>query len=580
MTAPNWSTHWAETLLSELAAGGLERVVVAPGSRSTPLTTAGTREDQLNIDTHLDERSAGFYALGYGKRTGEPAAVISTSGTGAVNFHPAVVEANQSRTPLLVLTADRPPELQDSGANQTIEQTDLYGSAPRFARTLPAPHPDERSLRSLKTIAARALAAARGPNPGPVHLNVPLRKPLAPVPDADEQERLSALEAESARDGPFVTSYAGSVTPSQSAVDALRRAIERASRGLIVAGPMAPKPSRREAIVELARQTGFPLLADPLSNVRFGDHVKDNLVVGGYDGYLGTGGTESWPDPEVVVRFGASPTSKPLRHYLRDADTRQFLVDPTGGWREATFTATDHVEADVEPLVDALGEIDATPDASWQERFEWAEKVHWEAVEQESAPDWEGGILETVTRRAPDPATLFVSNSMPIRDLDRFGKPREADLTALGNRGASGIDGIVSTALGAGSGTTDPLIAVTGDLAYFHDMNGLVALGRFGLDATIVLINNDGGGIFHMLPISDFDPPFERQFKTPHGLDFSATEALYDLEFETIESSEVGDAIANSAGSHGTTVLEVRTDGKQNHDVRDSIRAAVSEQLN
>ena len=588
MTAPNLSTLWAGTLIDELLGGGLEQFVIAPGSRSTPLTVAAAEADGATVHTHLDERSAGFYGLGYGKRSGEPAALISTSGTGAVNFHPAVIEAAQSRTPLVVLTADRPAELHDSGANQTIDQHDLYGDAPRYSRTLPTPDARPRTLRSLRTTVARAVAAARSPNGGPVHLNVPLRKPLAPVEEEVEQAAIEmwAEQADAkiedqtdSRDGPAVTTHLGTVTPSQTTVAKLQRAITNAERGLIVAGPLAPDPERETAIATLARRTGFPLLADPLSNVRFGDHLRETLVLGGYDGYLGASAIDSWPKPDVVLRFGASPTSKPLRAYLRDSGARQFLVDPAGGWREATFTATDHVHSEVTSLVEALESVDTGHSTTWRERFERAESIHWETVAEDGERSWEGDILRQVTQQAPDPATIFVSNSMPVRELDRFGQPREADLTVLGNRGASGIDGIVSTALGAGMATTDPLIAVTGDLAYFHDMNGLIALGRFGLDATIVLVNNDGGGIFHMLPIADFDPPFESQFKTPHGLDFSATAALYDLEFDTIELETVGAAVAESTTSPGTQVLEVRTDADRSHQIRDSIRDRVAERL-
>ncbi|MBS3760594.1 2-succinyl-5-enolpyruvyl-6-hydroxy-3-cyclohexene-1-carboxylic-acid synthase [Halodesulfurarchaeum sp.] len=580
MSAPNLSTLWANNLVGELVASGLAQFVIAPGSRSTPLTVAAAGADGAEIDTHLDERSAGFYALGYGKQSGEPGVLVSTSGTGAVNFHPAVVEAHHSRTPLVVLTADRPPELQDSGANQTIDQHDLYGDAPRFARTLPTPDARPRTRRSLRTTVARAVRAAKPPNAGPVHLNVPLRKPLAPVEEPTEQAAIEQWADTGSQEGTAVKTHRGTVRPAPAAISDLTEAIENASRGLLVAGPLAPDPDRQAAIAKLGTQTGFPLLADPLSNMRFGDHLAEAQVFGGYDGYLGTTATASWPDPDVVVRFGASPTSKPLRQYLRDSATRQFLIDPAGGWQEATFTATDHVHSAVRPLVESLDPIDAAPSTAWKERFDRAETVHWQAVNTAEYRPSEGTVLGQVTREAPDPATIFVSNSMAVRDLDRFGQPQEAALTVLGNRGASGIDGILSTALGAGKATPDPLIAVTGDLAYFHDMNGLIALGRFGLDATIVLVNNDGGAIFHMLPIADFDPPFESQFKTPHNLDFSATEALYDLEFDTIKPETVGEAVAKSANSPGTQVLEVRTDAERSHEIRNSIRETVEDRLN
>ena len=275
--------------------------------------------------------------------------------------------------------------------------------------------------------------------------------------------------------------------------------------------------------------TGFPILADPLSNVRYGSHVPDAAVYGGYDAYLDSAVTDDWPTPDIVLRFGASPTSKPLRSYLARTGARQFVVDPAGAWREAEFAATDLVVSDTGPLAEVLADRVETRGAPWPE-LEDAETAHWTLLDDRDDV-FEGRIAETVVACAPDPATVFVSNSMPVRDLDRFARPQNADLSVLGNRGASGIDGITSSALGAGSATDDPLVLLTGDLAYYHDTNGLLALSRCGVDATIVLVNNDGGGIFHMLPIEAFDPPFQGQFKTPHGLDFEPTADLYGFDY-------------------------------------------------
>ena len=274
--------------------------------------------------------------------------------------------------------------------------------------------------------------------------------------------------------------------------------------------------------------------------------------------------------------------SKPLRQYLRDIGGRQFLIDPASEWREATFTASDLVQAHIQGLASAIDStgLDRAANREWHERISTAESTHWEAVDRTDSDDWEGGILESVTRKAPNPSTIFVSNSMPVRDLDRFGRPRRGSVTVLGNRGASGIDGITSTGLGAGSVTSDPLVIVTGDLAYFHDMNGLLALARFGIDATIVLVNNDGGGIFHMLPIETFEDVFETQFLTPHGLDFGPTADLYDLEFASVdERSAFEDRYTESLDREGTQVIEVTTDAEMSHRIREQIEADVAERL-
>ena len=590
MSAPNRNTLWARALVDELAKGGVTAACVAPGSRSTPLTVAFDAHEDVTVFSHLDERSAAYFALGRAKRTGEPTPLVCTSGTAAANFHPAVIEADEGRVPMLLLTADRPPELRESGANQTIDQEKLYGDAVRHYADLAEPEADDRKLRSLRTTAARALAATTGAPSGPVHLNVPFRKPLEPVrvegdvPD-DFADRFP-LAAEG-REGPYVRTTRGTPALPDVELEAMAEAISAAERGLVVAGPT---DRSLDAVAALARDTGFPVLADPLSGLRFGPHVADAAVIGGYDGFLDPAVTDDWPDPDIVLRVGAAPTSKHLADYLARVDCRQLVIDPAGEWRESTFTATDLVTADparfaadVRPLVDGggdgTGRTGSAGDDAWAARWRDAEAASREAIDSEDR-FYEGAVLGAVAALAPDPATLFVSNSMPVRDLDRFGRPREVDLTALGNRGASGIDGITSSALGAGSATDDPLVLVTGDLAYYHDMNGLLALSRCGIDATVVLVNNDGGGIFHMLPIEDYDPPFTGQFKTPHGLDFEPTGDLYDLDFESVADIDVfREAFRDSVASDGTRVIEVRSDAEASHRVREEIREAAVDEL-
>jgi 2-succinyl-5-enolpyruvyl-6-hydroxy-3-cyclohexene-1-carboxylate synthase len=611
--APNRATLWGRVICAELAASGVSGVCFAPGSRSTPLTVAATSHPGIEVFSHLDERSAAFFALGRGRR-GELTALICTSGTAAAEFHPAVIESDQARVPLLVLTADRPPELADSGANQTVDQEKLYGDAVRTFRDLPEPAADPRKLRSLRVTVCRAITTARGTPAGPVHLNARFRKPLEPtdVPgDVPEDLAERAPLAARGRDGPFVRASQGRPELRPSDLDTLAAALESAEKGLLVAGPADPLVEGRNdenggnggrkdtgdieyaaAIAALARATGFPVLADPLSELRFGAETSDAPICGGYDSYLDG---ENWPDPDLVLRFGASPTSKVLRHYLRDAETRQIVVDPAGGWREATFTATDLLAADPARLARGLadrlsydqnrpagdGEDDGKPSDSartrWAEQFVEAESRYWKLCE--AAHDeqfFEGTILRDVTALAPDPATLFVSNSTSVRDLDRFARPHEADVTALANRGASGIDGITSSALGAGSVDSDPLVLVLGDLAYYHDVNGLLACSRCGVDATIVLVDNDGGGIFHMLPIAEFDPPFTEGFETPHGLDFAPTGDLYDLEFTRVDSRDsFREAYENSLAGAGTQVIAVSFDSEASHQYRETIHEQI-----
>ncbi|MFB6221720.1 MAG: 2-succinyl-5-enolpyruvyl-6-hydroxy-3-cyclohexene-1-carboxylic-acid synthase, partial [Halolamina sp.] len=472
------------------------------------------------------------------------------------------------------------------------DQEKLYGDAVRWYKDLPEPEAEARKLRSLRTTAARALAEATGTNPGPVHLNCPFRKPLEPTEVAgDVPEDLEPLAAEGRRDDcrtphggsrtkpPFVGRRAGEMELADEDIRALADDLA-VERGLIVAGPADPTDLDPESIVALSHATGFPILADPLSGLRFGGHTRVAPVLGGYDGYLDERVTAAWPDPEAVLRLGASPTSKPLRNYLARADAEQAVVDPAGGWREAEFTAGELVVADPSRLASALSRVVTGPDsADWRQRWAAAEQVHWNAVADADGL-FEGGVLADTVALAPEPTTLFVSNSMPVRDLDRFAKPTPDALTALGNRGVSGIDGITSTALGAGSATTDDLTLVIGDLAYYHDMNGLLAVARCDVDATIVLINNDGGGIFHMLPIESFDPPFTQQFKTPHGLDFEPTGDLYGLDYQRVESRDgFAAAYSDAVESDGSHIVEVVTDAEESHATRDALREQVVAEL-
>ncbi|NUB92060.1 2-succinyl-5-enolpyruvyl-6-hydroxy-3-cyclohexene-1-carboxylic-acid synthase [Haloterrigena sp. SYSU A121-1] len=595
MSAPNRATLWGRVLVDELAKGGLEAVCIAPGSRSTPLTVAFAAHEEIDVYSHLDERSAAYFALGRARRTGEPTAIVSTSGTATANFHPAVMEADQARVPLLVLTADRPHELRDSGANQTVDQVELYGDAVRWDAELPDPEADERKVRSLRTTAARALSETGGVDPGPVHLNCPFRKPLEPieVPDA-VPDAFAETSAGRGRDGAFVETESGTRALADAQYEKLVRALEDADRPLIVAGPADPADLSAldpDRVATVAERVGAPILADPLSNLRFGPHVDRESVTGpvygGYDAYI-----DLLPAPDVVVRFGASPTSKPLRNALRDSDARQFLIDPAGDWREATFTATDLLAASPGPVFEGLCERLEADDVAqpesengWLAAFADAERRHWavrdaalESAPLESEP-FEGAVLADVFDGAPDPATIFVSNSMPIRDADRFGRPRDADLTVLANRGASGIDGITSAALGAGSTTDEPLVLVTGDLAFYHDSNGLLAVDRCGVDATIVLLDNDGGGIFHELPIEAFEPPFTDQFKTPHGLEFDALADFYDLEFERVAPVDFASAYRRSLESEGTQVLAVEFDSEASHRRRYALAERIHAEL-
>jgi len=578
MTEAGANTIWARTFVDELARVGVDTVCLAPGSRSTPLVLAVAGHPAIHVVTHIDERSAAFFALGVGKATRRPAAVITTSGTAAANLFPAVIEASQGGVPLLLLTADRPHRLRDADANQAIDQLRLYGPYVRRFFEMAPPSRDEDSLRHLRTVAARAVAETGGATPGPVHLNFPFAKPLEPVA-GDANEGHGGRAGRPGELPRVEIARTLSSTPDE-AVSRAAELIERSTRGLIVAGPH-PEPWRvGPAAVALAAATGLPLLADPLSGARFGPS-HGAVVVGAYDLFLRDPELRRSMAPDLIIRLGATPTSAALGRLMEEsAAAAQVVVDGDRRWKDHMAVASLYVEADPGLFATALAAQAPRSDPGWRERWARAEDTAREAVRGpgDSEELTEAAVLNRVAAEVPENGTLFVSNSMPVRDLDAFGEPREQAMRVLGNRGASGIDGIVSTALGLSLGAFAPVVAVLGDLAFIHDMNGLLATREPGVRTVFVVIHNDGGGIFHMLPIRRLEPEFTAHFATPHGLDFRHAASLYDLPYRRVDSlSDLGDAMAEALLRPGSSIVEVRTDREENRLHRQAAAQRVAE---
>jgi len=579
----NRNQLWARAVTEELVRAGVERVCVAPGSRSTPLVLEAASREGLDLLTHLDERSAGFFALGIGRATGRPAAVITTSGTAAANLLPPVVEASQSEVPLLLLTADRPPHLRDSDANQAIDQIRLYGTFVRRFVDVAPPSVDGRALRHVRSQTVRAVADALGPPAGPVHMNFPFRKPLEPTPVEgdvapaflEEHPRAGLGRADGA---PFVRVRAGRARPEPTEIEAVASVVSEAERGLVVAGPSAEPHRTGPAAIALSAAAGIPVLADPLSGARYAP-AGEAVVCGRYDHYLGDPAVVEALRPDVVVRVGASPTSSRLCGALEAwTDARQVVVDAGHRWKDHLAVATDYLRADpTEALSAVAAAASGTTASGWRDRWARAEAAAAEAVDRElHGPFFEGAVMRSVSDELPEGQALFVSNSMPVRDLDAFVPPEDRPLEIYGNRGASGIDGIVSTALGVSAGLGRPVVAVLGDLAFFHDMNGLLAARERDAEVVFVVIHNDGGGIFHMLPIREHEPEFTRFFATPHGLDFRHAAELHGLPHERVEGAgALGAAIRRALDEGGSRVVEVRTDREENRKRHEEVAAAV-----
>jgi 2-succinyl-5-enolpyruvyl-6-hydroxy-3-cyclohexene-1-carboxylate synthase len=582
------NTVWARVFMDELARAGVRDVCLAPGSRSAPLVLAAAREERLKLRVLLDERSAAFFALGMGKASGRPAVLITTSGTAAANALPAVVEASQSECPLIVLTADRPHHLRDSDANQAIDQLRLFGGYTRDFFEVAPPAVSGPALRHLRALACRTVASALGLPAGPVHLNFPFDKPLEPtpgtgdVPPGFEKDHPRAF-AGRADGGPYVRITPRRPLASDAELDALAASMRAARAGVIVAGP-SPEPARiGEAAVRLGAASGFPVLADPLSGARYRSPCGA-AVVGAYDWLMKSAEVRERFAPDWILRVGQSPTSAALLRWLEEqTGARQLVIDPGRRWKDHLAVITDHVQADP---ADACQRLAArlqgrAGDATWRRLWTRLEERARQAVRERSERDFfEGSVLAEVTRALPRGGTLFVSSSMPVRDLDAFGAPREDPITVLGNRGASGIDGVVSTALGASAAGARPAVAVLGDIAFLHDGGGLLAAREADAAVVFVVIHNDGGGIFHMLPIREHEPDFTRYFATPHGLELSHLAALHRLPFTRVgNAGTLRAALDHALAAGGTHVIEVPSDREENRRLRAAAEAAVSAAL-
>jgi 2-succinyl-5-enolpyruvyl-6-hydroxy-3-cyclohexene-1-carboxylate synthase len=536
---------FVSAFFSELAHGGVAHVVVSPGSRSTPLTVAAARCPRLRLWPIVDERSAAFFALGLARQSGRPVALICTSGTAAANYLPAVVEAHHARVPLLVLTADRPPELRGWGAGQTIDQVSLYGAAVRRFVELPLPDGTPERLRYARALAARSVDDALGSPPGPVHLNWPLREPLEPpaLPEPRPAPRSPAqVLAQAGRgDHAYTVVSRGRKLPGEEIIAELADLVVRHERGVVACGPLPPDTERSAAVAAFARAAGWPILADPASGLRCGAHVGIAPVIAQADLLLRDADFASTMAPDVVIRLGDSPVSKAQRLWLeKHPPEHLWLIDAHDGWSEPSHLASRVVRVDETLLCRAVAERSpAARRGAWTRDWTVAAERAAHAVDRATLSEealLEPRAVRELARLLPDDATLFVASSMPIRDLDAFLDASEEPLRVLANRGANGIDGVVSSALGAAAADRGPVVALLGDLAMLHDIGGLLAARVHGLPLTFIVLNNDGGGIFSFLPVAEQGEAvdFERLFRTPHGLDFEAAANLYGLEYTRV----------------------------------------------
>jgi 2-succinyl-5-enolpyruvyl-6-hydroxy-3-cyclohexene-1-carboxylate synthase len=565
--------------VDELARCGMRAACTSPGSRCAPLVLTLAREERLRCYSHIDERCAGFFALGLAKASRLPVAVTCTSGTAAAELLPAAIEASQARVPLILLTADRPPELRENGAGQAIDQLKLFGSAAKWFFEVGTHQASEERLRWVRTLACRAYWTALEGRPGVVHLNFPLREPLV----IDEE----LPEDSTARPGtrPYVRRSPAIIAGSDSSsTTSLRQLVAKAKRGVIVAGRHERPTQLGEAAAAFCEAASWPLLADPLSGARRG-----TAAIAHYDALLRDDAFAAGAVPDLVIRVGDLPVSKPLRTWLASlGEIPQVALDPERAWQDPASILIESLALEPAGALTELTAQQPAADTDWLAGWRAADEQAAEAIlgVLGSAELSEPGIAMELGVLLGETATLFVASSMPVREIETFWPVRPDPPKVLCNRGANGIDGIVSSAFGAAAGGDGPVVLLIGDVALAHDIGGLLAAKRLDLKLTIVLIDNGGGGIFDFLPVSrtamaqEYDI-YTRHIATPTGLDFAQAAGLYGLAHELVETVPVFRAALERVFSPqvGSAILQVSTDRARNVELHRRICAGVAREL-
>lgn len=556
---------WARLIVEELVRSGVNFFFVAPGSRSTPLVAAIAENPKAETLIHYDERGTSFAALGYARATGRAAAWVATSGTAVANGFPAIVEASVDGVPMILLTADRPPELRSTGANQTIDQPGIFGGYIRWSFDLPAPdlYVDPASVL---TIVDQAVHRANRPPSGPAHMNLMFREPFIPEDGDGEAELPDHLSRWQEGEAPYTKYSPTKPSVDEAELEEINSELRGVERGLVVAGRLSSR-DEGEAAGHLADSLGWPLFADIGSQVRLGGG-SGNLVPY-YDVLLADESFAS-NSPEAIIHIGGGIVSKRLAQYVaRHRPSPYIVVNESPARLDPNHLATRSVESDVVGFCRAVFSNRASEKAikkPWASMWREASRkvgVGIEEAESKAEEISEPFVARAITRLIPSGHGLVVASSMPIRDMDAYGSPDGAFVPVAANRGASGIDGTVATAAGFARGSGRPVTLVIGDLALLHDLNSLAMLRS--LPVTVVAVNNDGGGIFSFLPVSRQEAFFEEYFGTPQGVGFEHAAAMFGLGYESPENMREFEEAYRGATSRGLpTLIEVRTDRAEN----------------
>ena len=561
-------SKYVYTIVNSLIQAGVEDVVISPGSRSTPLAYAfASLQDELNVYRQIDERAAGFFALGIAKAKAKPVVLVCTSGTAAANYYPAIVEAKYARVPLIVLTADRPHELREVGAPQTINQIRIFGENVKWSAEFPLPDEALETPPYLARHTARAAAIAMAYPMGPVHMNIPFREPL--LIDFDYK----------GLDVPFQKSYSSPLQPSTEAMEDLQAIIGIARKGLVVIGEL-PLATERADLWAFIEKLQWPVVVESLSNMR--TSIPESCmpyIVSTYDAILKNDLFKQAVKVDTVIRFGAQPVSKFLMQFISASNPKHYVViDEDTMFRDSTSMSTHFIHAAIDEWLE---------DVYTGNRLEEGYLTMWQQAEQfavaqvEQYTQWssdEGAHVYNFLQLVPDGADLFVSSSMPIRDIDTFLLKTTKDIRIIANRGANGIDGVISTAFGYSAANPNrPTYLLIGDLAFLHDSNAFVVTRYQDVKLNVLVMNNDGGGIFSYLPQAKVETYYEELFGTPTALTFEQLAAMYHVDYAVVQEDE---KLRAEHFNHPTTsITEVFTNRTQNTENHRKLWQLISEDL-
>lgn len=536
-------TNYVAALVDELYQLGVREVVISPGSRSTPLSLLFCEHD-FKIFMNIDERSAGFFALGIAKEYERPVVLICTSGSAVANYLPAIVEAKYSRVPLIVLTADRPHELRHVGAPQAIDQNEIFNKYTKYYEELSLPEEKENMYRYVRVVMQKAYASSMSKGYGIAHINVPIREPL--IPDLNKLDFTIGREKNKFE---YVNGEVHSL---------FNDSILKNKNGIIICGGDAYS-NYHEEVLELGKRLKAPILADPISNLR---NYSIDIIIDSYDGFLKNDNIKKELEPEFIIHFGQVPISKRLQQFLSmHKDVLYIQVDETFEYRNPSLSTTKYIVSSPRLFAKSINIQNSNTEylSKWL-KYQKQMRKQISSVKDEMNL-FEGKLIQKIQNMLPAKSRLVVSNSMAIRDMDYFFESKNQDIKVLCNRGANGIDGTVSTALGI-STSNKPTVILTGDLSFYHDLNGLLVGKTHNLNLVIILLNNDGGGIFRYLPQSK-DKKFEYLFLTPHGIDFEGTKTLYDLTYyEATDYNSFEHAFNQALDLEGIKLIEVKTDSE------------------